>query len=69
MGLCGHHEERPAGAGTEAQREGRAEPLFHLREPIAHLALVGQAAVEVVLDHEALAPVEVGDELVEVGVL
>jgi len=45
VGLCGHHEERPAGARTEAQREGRAEPLLHLREPISHLLFVRQAAL------------------------
>lgn len=69
VGLRGHDEERPSRPGTEAQREGRAEALLHLREPVAHLALVRKTAMEVVVDDEALAPVEVGDELVEVGVL
>ena len=69
MGVCGHDEERPPRPGAEAQREGRAETLFYLRESIAHLAFVDHAAVEVVVDEEALAPVEVGGELVEVGVL
>jgi len=51
------------------KRSAKAETLFYLRESIAHLAFVDHAAVEVVVDDEALAPVEVGGELVEVGVL
>jgi len=38
-------EGSPARPGPEAQREGRAEPLFQLRESVPDLALVGQAAV------------------------
>jgi hypothetical protein len=41
------------GTGTEAQRESRAEPLSYLREPVAHLLVVDEAAVQVVVIDEA----------------
>jgi hypothetical protein len=48
------------GTGAEAERESRADPLFYLREPVAHPLVVSEVAVQVVVDDEALAPMEVG---------
>ena len=71
VGLCGHDEERPARVGSVEQSKRSAETVVYLREPLLYLTFPGRAtfAVEVVVDDEALAPVEVGGELVEVGVL
>ena len=64
-----YDEEHPAASGPVAQSEARAEPLLQLGEPVLHLAGVGSAPVQVVVDDETLAPVQVGGQLVEVSVL